>query len=59
MLILSGITAAQIKMSGSKRGSYAIRIGNSNTAANIHDALLPLLTYYKGVLAHCKQALDG
>ena len=28
-----------------------------NTAANLHSALLPLLTH-KGMLAHCKQGLE-
>ena len=55
MLILSDIPDAQTKMSVSeKRFPCYIRIGNSNTAANIHSDLLLPLTHYKGLQAHCK-----
>ena len=40
-----------------KRFPY-YKTGNSNTAANIHNALLPLFTHYKGMLVHCKQGLE-
>ena len=42
----------------SKKGSHVIRVGNSNTAANIHGDLLLLLTHYEGMLAHCKRVLE-
>ena len=44
-------------MSVSEKRSHAIKIGNSDTAANVHSAILPLFTHYKGMQAHCKPGL--
>ena len=49
-----GIPDAQTKMSVSEKHFSCYKDGELNTAANIQCALLPLLTHYKGMLAHCK-----
>ena len=58
-LILFGIPDVQTKMSVSKKCSYVISIENlCDRAANLHCALLPLVTHYNGMVPHCKQGLE-
>ena len=54
MLMLSGIPAADKNVCFRKR----LPCYKDRTAANIHSSLLPLVTHYKGMLAHCKQWLE-
>ena len=58
MLIPPAIPDTQAQLSVFKRGSTVISIGISDTSAKIHFAVLPLLTHYNGMLAHCKQGLE-
>ena len=50
ILIMSGLLDPQTKMV-SEKGSHAI-------SSKHMQSLLPLLTHYKGMLAHCKQVLE-
>ena len=53
ILILSGIPDAHTKMYVSEAGSCVLKTETSNTAPNIHRALLPLFTHYKGNNNNC------